>query len=164
MPRERRIGIRALRARLAQVLNDLAGGGEPYIVERHGEPVAALVPVDLYRRLAPPDTERVGAGRVGEPVRGPYDALLALAGAMPGEGADVPGPKTKLTVTIDRNVLPRAKKYARAKGISLSSLIESSLRSVGRAEEPSFSARWRGAFKPANRRDPRYKALAGKYL
>ena len=36
--------------------------------------------------------------------------------------------KTKLTVTIDSEVLPRAKEYARAQGVSLSALIEQSLR------------------------------------
>ena len=36
--------------------------------------------------------------------------------------------KTKLTVTIDSEVLPRAKEYARAQGVSLSALIEEALR------------------------------------
>ena len=36
--------------------------------------------------------------------------------------------KKKLTVTVDAEVLPIAKQYARAKGVSLSSLIERSLR------------------------------------
>ncbi len=36
--------------------------------------------------------------------------------------------KTKLTVTIDSEVLPRAKAFARERGVSLSSLIEESLR------------------------------------
>ena len=35
--------------------------------------------------------------------------------------------KTKLTVTIDSEVLPRAKEYARTRGVSLSSLVEQSL-------------------------------------
>lgn len=73
--------------------------------------------------------------------------------------------KTKLTVTIDRDLLPRAKRYARERGVSLSELIEAQLRSVSEsADRPSFAARWRGAFKPADRDDPRYEALARKYL
>ncbi len=36
--------------------------------------------------------------------------------------------KTKLTVTVDREILPKAKRYARARGVSLSSLIEDALR------------------------------------
>lgn len=73
--------------------------------------------------------------------------------------------KTKLTVTIDRDLLPRAKRYARERGVSLSELIEAQLRSVsGAPDRPSFASRWRGAFAPAERDDPRYEALARKYL
>lgn len=72
--------------------------------------------------------------------------------------------RTKLTVTIDRALLPRAKRYARSRGVSLSSLIELSLRRLVDAEKPSFSSRWRGRLKPADRGDPRYQALASKYL
>jgi antitoxin component of RelBE/YafQ-DinJ toxin-antitoxin module len=38
--------------------------------------------------------------------------------------------KTKLTVTIDRDLLPRAKRYARERGMSLSEIIEGSLRQL----------------------------------
>ncbi|MCU0647528.1 MAG: ribbon-helix-helix domain-containing protein [Gemmatimonadaceae bacterium] len=73
--------------------------------------------------------------------------------------------KTKLTVTIDEDLLPRAKRYARDRGVSLSELIESQLREVsGDRPGPSFATRWRGAFAPAGRSDPRYDALAKKYL
>ena len=73
--------------------------------------------------------------------------------------------KTKLTVTIDRDLLPRAKRYARAHGISLSELIEARLREVsGDLDAPTFATRWRGAFAPAEGADPRYTALARKSL
>lgn len=73
--------------------------------------------------------------------------------------------KTKLTVTIDRNLLPQAKRYARARGVSLSELIEASMRKLGtEAQGPTFSSRWRGKFVPADRKDERYRALAKKYL
>lgn len=72
--------------------------------------------------------------------------------------------KTKLTVTIDTELLPRAKQYARARGVSLSQLIETALREMSAEESPSFSQRWRGKFRPANRDDERYKRLARKYL
>jgi len=73
--------------------------------------------------------------------------------------------KTKLTVTIDRDLLPRAKRYARERGVSLSEIIESSLRRLSSADEaPSFAARWRGQFVPATKADERYEALAKKYL
>ena len=72
--------------------------------------------------------------------------------------------KRKLTVTIDAEVLPLAKSYARSRGVSLSSVIERSLWAVVGEDSPSFSSRWRGRFLPADRDDPRYAALAEKYL
>ena len=72
--------------------------------------------------------------------------------------------KKKLTITIDAELLPRAKRYARSRGVSLSSFIEQSLKEVAGEDSPSFATRWRGRFKPADRRGPRYDALARKYL
>ena len=72
--------------------------------------------------------------------------------------------KQKLTITVDSNLVPAAKRHARAQGVSLSSLIEMSLREVIDEGEPLFASRWRGRFSPAERDDARYGALAGKYL
>lgn len=72
--------------------------------------------------------------------------------------------KQKLTITVDMELVPAAKRYARSRGVSLSSLIEQSLRETIGEENPSFSERWRGEFRPAERDDPRYDALAEKYL
>ena len=72
--------------------------------------------------------------------------------------------KTKLTVTIDEKLLPQAKQFARSRGVSLSGLIEESLRNLSARGSRSFSQRWRGAFRPASRRDERYQRLARKYL
>ena len=72
--------------------------------------------------------------------------------------------KQKLTVTVDADLLPLAKRYARARGVSLSSLVEQSLREVAGKPAPSFASRWRGRFRPAERDDRRYEALAEKYL
>ena len=72
--------------------------------------------------------------------------------------------KQKLTITVDAELLPVAKRYARSRGVSLSSLIERSLREVAGGHAPSFAARWRGKFRAAERDDPRYDALAKKYL
>ena len=74
------------------------------------------------------------------------------------------GMKKKLTVTVDADVLPIAKQYARAQGVSLSSLIERSLRAMAAGETPSFASRWRGRLHAARGDDPRYEALAKKYL
>lgn len=72
--------------------------------------------------------------------------------------------KAKLTVTIDETVLPKAKQYARAQGLSLSQLIETALRDMSMKAKPSFASMWRGRFKPASRQDDRYRRLAKKYL
>ena len=72
--------------------------------------------------------------------------------------------KTKLTVTIDEHLVPKAKRYARSRGLSLSQLIENALREMGAGEAMPFSHRWRGKFRPTRRRDTRYRVLAKKYL
>ena len=72
--------------------------------------------------------------------------------------------KTKLTITVDRDILPKAKRYARTRGVSLSSLIENALRGMAEPGRPSFASKWRGRFVPAERDDERYRALAEKYL
>ncbi len=73
--------------------------------------------------------------------------------------------KQKLTITVDAELLPAAKRYARSRGVSLSSLIERSLREMAGEYSLSFSSRWRGKFQAAEREDdPRYAALAEKYL
>ena len=81
--------------------------------------------------------------------------------------------KSKLTITVDSELIPAAKRYARSRGVSLSSVIEQALReATGETGETgaSFVARWRGAFQPAHHvkpellDDPRYAALARKYL
>ena len=38
--------------------------------------------------------------------------------------------KQKLTVTVDAELIPAAKRYARSRGVSLSSLVEQSLREM----------------------------------
>ncbi len=72
--------------------------------------------------------------------------------------------KAKLTVTIDEELIPKAKELARAQGVSLSDMIERALRALTLAGRPSFSGRWRGRFKAAERQGDRYEALAKKYL
>jgi len=73
--------------------------------------------------------------------------------------------KQKLTITVEAVLIPAAKRYARARGVSLSSLVEQSLRELTEEETVSFSSRWRGKFRAAKRKkDPRYDALAKKYL
>lgn len=73
--------------------------------------------------------------------------------------------KSKLTITIDRDLVPRAKRYARDRGVSLSSLIESALVEMT-ASEPAASSlvdTWRGAMVLAGRDDERFRGLVEKY-
>ena len=72
--------------------------------------------------------------------------------------------KQKLTITVEAELVPIAKRFARSQGVSLSSLIEQSLRELAGDSAPSFASRWRGKFDAAERDDPRYNALAKKYL
>ena len=73
--------------------------------------------------------------------------------------------KTKFTLTVDRDLLRKAKRYARAHGVPLSELIEASMRQLQSDERgPTFASRWRGKFVPAKARDERNEALAKKYL
>ena len=72
--------------------------------------------------------------------------------------------KQKLTITVDGELLPIAKRYARSRGVSLSSLVEQSLREMAGESTQSFASRWRGKFRTVERDDPRYDALAKKYL
>ena len=72
--------------------------------------------------------------------------------------------KTKLTVTVESDVVRAAKRYAHGRGVSLSSIIESSLKEMVDDKDPSFAERWRGQFRAASRDDPRYKALVRKYV
>lgn len=72
--------------------------------------------------------------------------------------------KKKLTITVDAELIPRAKRYARSRGVSLSSLIEQSLRDMAGEDTPSFASRWRGRLQAAHLDDPRYTRLARKYL
>ena len=72
--------------------------------------------------------------------------------------------KRKLTITVDEELIPVAKRHARLQGMSLSSLIENSLREATTSRSQSFAARWKGKFQPAHRDDPRYEALTKKYL
>jgi hypothetical protein len=69
-----------------------------------------------------------------------------------------------VTVTIEERLLPKAKQYARSRGLALSRLIENALREMGGDEAGSFSRRWRGKFALAGRDDERYRALTKKYL
>ena len=72
--------------------------------------------------------------------------------------------KKRLTISMDADVIAIAKRCANSRGISLSALIEQSIRESAKADTPSFASRWRGEFRAAERKATRYDALAKKYL
>lgn len=74
--------------------------------------------------------------------------------------------KKRLTINLDADVILIAQHCANSRGISLSALIEQSIKEIAKSEEntPSFTSRWCGEFRAAERNSPRYDALANKYL
>jgi len=47
---ERKIGVTEARKRLAHMIDAVRYEGENYIIVKHGQPAAAMVPVDVYYR------------------------------------------------------------------------------------------------------------------
>jgi hypothetical protein len=72
--------------------------------------------------------------------------------------------KAKLTITVDEELIPEAKRFARSRGKSLSQLVEDRLREAIADGEPAFAERWRGRFRAVRRDDDRFDYLARKYL
>ena len=73
--------------------------------------------------------------------------------------------KAKLTLTVDDEVIPRAKRHASAMGVSLSEMVEAALRQMtGPSADRPFGTRWKGRLAATPKDSPRYKALARRYL
>lgn len=47
---EKQLGAFEARRQLGRVLKEVAGKGDRYVVEYHGEPIAAIVPIALYEQ------------------------------------------------------------------------------------------------------------------
>ncbi len=71
--------------------------------------------------------------------------------------------KTKLNLTIDEELVPRVKQYARQRGKSVSELVEEWLRETAGQSEALFSKKWRGAFRLDDKEESRYKRLKERY-
>lgn len=71
--------------------------------------------------------------------------------------------KEKLTLTIDREAIARAKAFAKKEKTSLSHLVEQQFSRLG---EKSFVEKWRGKFKipKPDPNDPRLNYLLQKYV
>ncbi|MFA6292084.1 MAG: DUF6364 family protein [Victivallales bacterium] len=72
--------------------------------------------------------------------------------------------KNKLTVTVERELIPKAKAYAKQHGTSLSEIIEETFKKLSDRRGASFSDRWRGKFTVARKNEHRFKKLSEKYL
>jgi len=72
--------------------------------------------------------------------------------------------KTKLTLTVDDEVVRRSKEHAGRNSTSLSQLVEDLLRREVAAEEPDFVGTWAGKFVLREHPgDPRFERLKRKY-
>ena len=47
---ERQLGVTEARKQFAQMIDEVKYRGDNYIIVRHGEPAAAVVPVEVYRQ------------------------------------------------------------------------------------------------------------------
>jgi len=47
---ERQLGITEARKQLARIVDDVKYAGDYYIIVRHGQPAAAIVPMEVYRQ------------------------------------------------------------------------------------------------------------------
>lgn len=74
--------------------------------------------------------------------------------------------KTKMTLSIEDDLVPKIKNYAQLLNTSVSQLVEDMFRHrvVKKPTTTPFSQKWRGHFKLAHHRGPRYQALKKKYL
>jgi prevent-host-death family protein len=48
---ERRLGVTEARKEMARIIDSVQHGGESYVIVRHGQPAAAVVPMEVYRRI-----------------------------------------------------------------------------------------------------------------
>jgi prevent-host-death family protein len=54
---EKTIGAFEVRRSLGRILQEVAAKGDRVVVERHGEPIAAVVPIDVYNQWKRSRTE-----------------------------------------------------------------------------------------------------------
>ncbi|MCC6357007.1 MAG: type II toxin-antitoxin system Phd/YefM family antitoxin [Verrucomicrobiae bacterium] len=67
----------AVRQSLGSILSDLEAGGEPVLVTRDRKPVAALVPIEIFR-------QRFVDFVAGDALRAAMEELMALQSASSG--------------------------------------------------------------------------------
>lgn len=74
--------------------------------------------------------------------------------------------KRKVTITLNKDLIPKAMAYASAEDESLSGLIERLLAALLEKENKSFSEKWKGKFvaRSSNKSDERSSYLAKRFL
>ena len=68
--------------------------------------------------------------------------------------------KTKLTLTVEKDLIAEAKTAARAQRTSVSSLVENFLSNLCLEGQQSFSEKWKGAFKEPPHQRPTVLRMA----
>ena len=71
--------------------------------------------------------------------------------------------KTKLNLTIDKELVPKSKEYAIKKGKSVSKIVEELLWAVTKEASGSFSKKWKGKLKLTAKNSTRYNKLKKRY-
>ena len=72
--------------------------------------------------------------------------------------------KSKLTLTINREIIGKAKIFVRRRGTSISALVEKILAKTIDEKKDPFVARWTGKFELAEKDEKRYQKLKQRYL
>lgn len=72
--------------------------------------------------------------------------------------------KSKLTLSINREIIGKAKNFVRRRGTSISALVERILAQTIDEKKDSFVARWTGKFELAENDEKRYQKLKQRYL
>ena len=71
--------------------------------------------------------------------------------------------KTKLNLTIDSDLVPRSKIFAKRRGKSVSELVEELLKKVTSDENKSFTSKWIGRLTISQNEDVRTVYLKERY-
>lgn len=71
--------------------------------------------------------------------------------------------KTKLNLTIDSDLVPRSKIFAKRRGKSVSELVEELLKKIISDENKSFTSKWKGSLSISQNEDVRTEYLKERY-
>jgi post-segregation antitoxin (ccd killing protein) len=71
--------------------------------------------------------------------------------------------KAKVTITVNRALVEKARKRAVIESSTLSRLVEQALQQRVEESAPTFSETWRGTLKPSRRHDARTAYLAKRH-